>query len=557
MQEIDLKMLAIYTRLSKDDKDKESNSIANQKREGIEFAKREGLEYKIYDEGKGVSGGASIEDRPVLKQLFEDLPNLTAVWVRDQNRIERDTGTWGAFSNAIAVLDIAYYESGKKIDLQDPDQWAMTAMKSVWNTRQRRSQIKHTKKALRDNAAEGKAHGMTPFGYSKDENKKLIVNEAEAEVVRKIYHLSLHGMGTIKIAEELNRIGVPTRYQGCDGTYKTRHGRIYDKSSAKWAGGTIRAMIANPIYKGVRKWGEETFKCPIIVEPSYWEKVNSNLKNNANNSGKKVEHKYLLKGLVKCKKCGRNYYGRSRESKKDHYYMCSGKRRGVKEGEVCKNRSVGIDFLEGLIWGYFISQGVFLKELNKYFDSLNKSNRVNEIKQEEAALKTELGKVYTRKNNLLSAIEEEVISHEDARGRMQSIRTEAADIKGKLSRLDEQVKALELISKEQDEIKDETKRAKELPWSKRKEFLKKYIDRIEIQSVDPIERTYIEVFPSLEGMTSTTFIAPYTRKYAIEVRDEEIIDASGYYDQTFSSGGFANFDPDRELVILAENFVRA
>ena len=57
--------LAIYVRLSKDDE--ESNSIENQIREGKDFASRQGLDYQVYNEGKGVSGTWSIEDRPALK----------------------------------------------------------------------------------------------------------------------------------------------------------------------------------------------------------------------------------------------------------------------------------------------------------------------------------------------------------------------------------------------------------------------------------------------------------------------------------------------------------
>ena len=100
--------LAIYVRLSKEDE--ESNSIDNQIREGKEFASRQGFDYHVYNEGKGVSGTWSIDDRPALKQLTDDIRDnkIDAVWVRNQNRLERSVGTFDIFSRIV---------KSKKIDL--------------------------------------------------------------------------------------------------------------------------------------------------------------------------------------------------------------------------------------------------------------------------------------------------------------------------------------------------------------------------------------------------------------------------------------------------------
>ena len=87
-------MLAIYTRLSKEDS--ESTSIKNQLREGKSFAKDNGFnDIKIYDEGQGISGGAEIKDRPQLFKLLQDISSkiITTVWFRNQNRLERNSST--------------------------------------------------------------------------------------------------------------------------------------------------------------------------------------------------------------------------------------------------------------------------------------------------------------------------------------------------------------------------------------------------------------------------------------------------------------------------------
>ena len=91
-------MLAIYTRLSKEDID--STSINNQLREGRSFAKDKGFkDIELYNEGEGVSGGAEIKDRPQLFKLLQDfrIDKIKAVWFRNQNRLERNSNTWHIF----------------------------------------------------------------------------------------------------------------------------------------------------------------------------------------------------------------------------------------------------------------------------------------------------------------------------------------------------------------------------------------------------------------------------------------------------------------------------
>lgn len=210
------------------------------------------------------------------------------------------------------------------------------------------------------NAKEGKAHSsIYPYGYTKDENGFLVINEDEAKVVRRIYRDSLNGIGTNKIAENLTNEGIPTRYnkigKGFIQTVNKDTGKITKtkKSDIRWSGNTIRSIIKNTIYKGERKFGGNIYESPAVFDPKYWDKVNNNLSKNRNNSGKKVEHKYLLKGVLECGVCDRNMYGRSRISKKDHYYMCSSKRF---KHLNCGNRSINIDFFEFWLWSYLIHQ---------------------------------------------------------------------------------------------------------------------------------------------------------------------------------------------------------
>jgi uncharacterized phage protein (TIGR01671 family) len=140
-------------------------------------------------------------------------------------------------------------------------------------------------------------------------------------------------------------------------------------------------MIKNTIYKGKRSYSGEFYNCPLIIEPNQWQKVNDNLENNRNNSGKKVEHKYLLKGLLKCCKCGRNYYGHSRINGKDNTYICSSRRH---KDMICNNKGIFIPFIEGLVWRQMFNDKLFLKA---YLDFISNNNNSAEVKEIECYIK--------------------------------------------------------------------------------------------------------------------------------------------------------------------------
>ena len=282
-------MLAIYTRLSKEDE--KSNSISHQKSEGKDLAKSIGLDYTIYDEGKGISGGADIEDRPQLQKLIEDIQSgiITAVWFRNENRLSRNSLTYARFVAVVKVKKTVVYFGSKKVDYSKPDQALTSGILAQLAEYQRTLQGLQASESIHRNLTAGKSHGPAPYGFMSNEYKMLVINEEEAHVVKRMFDLSLQGIGQFKIANMLNDLGIPTRYQSYEGTYRTRHGRVKDKANAKWAGATIRGIIVNPLYKGERIVNGETFTLPAIIDPHYWQKVNDNLQNNRNNSGKAVE----------------------------------------------------------------------------------------------------------------------------------------------------------------------------------------------------------------------------------------------------------------------------
>ena len=387
-------MLAIYTRLSKEDKD--SASIQNQIREGKEFASKLNVGYKLYNEGEGVSGGAEIKDRPQLFGLLQDIRSndIDKVWFRSQNRLERNSSTYAIFISEAQKYKVDVYFNDKLLDFDNPSDNLLGTITSAVNQYQKDLQASQTKRTLKDNVKEGKVWSVVAYGY-KSENGFLAIDEDESLIVKRVFNESLKGVGTRKIAEIFNNEGILTRYNkiGKGTLQKTnKQTKRVTKSRTKdisWSGNTIRNIITNTLYKGERKFSGDVYESPIIINPILWQEVNDNLKKNRNNSGKQVDHKYLLKGKLICSKCGRNYYGRRRTDLRDNFYMCSSKR--IKN-QNCGNRSINITVLENLIWKRFFADKNLKTVVDRFFKTNDTATILYDLDAELANLNKDLSK---------------------------------------------------------------------------------------------------------------------------------------------------------------------
>jgi DNA invertase Pin-like site-specific DNA recombinase len=258
---------------------------------------------------------------------------ITAVFVYDQTRLERSVETRSILLRKFEKYKVkTYYDSGF-VSSTSENKLVGNILSALGEYTIELTSAK-IKLAINYNAENGKVHALPPYAYYKDENKKYAINEEQAEVIKEIYSLSLSGVGTNKIAEILNQRGVLTKYNLIGkGTLKTTNKkhklkRVVTKNKAdiKWSGNSVRGILYNKFYAGIRVFKGVEYEVPKIIDIDYWQLVNDNLKNNRNNSGKSVEHKYLLKGVLTCSICNRNYYGRSRVSLKDNAYVCSSKR---------------------------------------------------------------------------------------------------------------------------------------------------------------------------------------------------------------------------------------
>ncbi len=503
-------MLAIYARISQDKGDNIS-SIENQIHFGKEYAKKLNLSYKIYQD-VGVSGTLPIEQRSALLLMMEDIlsKEITDVYAYEQSRLERNTTTWGSLCLFFKENNIKLHFNSGEFNFDSPDSFLNSGILSVFNSFFVKLTQQKIVNALQKNIENGKVHASPPFGYTKDSNKFLIVDKEEAKIVERIYAMSLEGKGTDKIAEILNLEGVPTAYCKLEkgGVYKIRdryNSNIVTekkKSDAKWRGRTIQGIIKNTIYKGLRLWRGNYYPAPQIFDEVYWQKVNDNLQNNRNNTGKKVEHKYLLKGIIKCN-CERNMYGRSRMNKRDHTYICSSRRY---KGENCGNRAINIDKIENLIWEHFFIRKELLNMLNQAPNERDKL--LESLIKDKEIIENKINESQREKTNLIRNVAKGNLKDEDVKDEVERIENDINRLNLEKSQYDSRIADVQnfenLIV---DTRTDFENFSKDVDFDTKRSLIHKYVEKIIVAYDDGKEHKNGYKFP------------PYTYHIQIEFKN--------------------------------------
>lgn len=525
-------MIAIYCRISVDRENQKS--IKEQQNRGQEFAESIGSTFEYYID-KGISGGGKIEDRPEFERLIYDLDSgrIKGLWVWNADRTQREEIIWFTLADLLIKKEIDFYEDGKLIDLNDPNTFFLYGIKSQMDAMYKRVTSKKIKAVLKRNAQEGKAHAkVLPFGYLKDNEGYLAIDEEEAEIVKNVYAKSLSGIGSSTIKNWLNDEGVLTRYNKLGGTVTTTNkytGRrtTKDKKDVIWSDKTVQDILRNPIYKGKRKWGEEYYDCPAIFDSDYWQKVNDNLPNNRKHSGKKVDHLYMLKGILECGKCGRNMYGRKRVNLKDNAYICSSKRIPT---ENCKSRGINIDYLEGVIFNRFLKGDQLLKLVQQSISNNDSKDKIKKLEVEKLGHEKGLKSLEEQRKKAIRLTLMDEIKESDIQEELQRIRQEKGDVEVKLSNVKKEITFLGKSDELKTSINSDIASIREnTPFNKKKELIHKYIRRIHITYWEELREHIIEVkfnlpIPSERFVTNRTSKIP---KLGIDLAGKEFENLGG------------------------------
>ncbi len=519
-------MLGIYCRTSKSREEK--YTLETQKAGGIKCANELGLDYFIYIDD-GISGTKDENSRAGLAMLFSDIKKgrISAVFCMDQQRIQRDEDIWTVFSLLCINHEIKYYQGGKLIDLEDPALKMSAKITAIFDKFYTEQTSLKVKDANARKAALGKTHGLKAYGYKKGKNNMYEIDETEAIHVRKMFKMSLDGIGAYRIANYLNDNNIPTKFSGnfkSKGVIERKNkftGEIdqFEKSAVKWRGNVISDILKNPIYKGDRIWrlhkdkfdivdGKkvktkivvETIigKVPAIVTEDLWKSVQANFKINKKESvGKKAQYHYLLNGLVFCERCGNKYWGKKRLKGNDNAYKCLSK---VYPNPKCDNRGLSLPKLETFVIQYLQKEPFtnhVLKNLpeakrlvDKHIESRNKKK--NELEKLEKSLK------------IIANELEDPTGIKVVLDKINSMRKKSKSLEEDIAVLSKKIEAEEINNPSESEIKEIRKKISatsklKADFSEIRKTVFQLVDWISIEYVNDTPPAFFKVKIKLKG----------------------------------------------------------
>lgn len=272
---------AIYTRKSSDEGlEQEFNSLDAQREACeayIKSQKHEGWVCRpaMYDDG-GLSGGTM--ERPALRRLLADIQS-GKVHTVVVYKVDRLTRSLADFAKIVDVLDAA---GASFVSVTQQFNTTTSMGRLTLNMLLSFAQFEReiSGERIRDKIAASKAKGMwmggnVPLGYD-TVDKKLIVNEAEADDVRTIFRTYVQVRSVRELRVALDPLGIVSkRREGAGGVLA---------GGKRFSRGALYALLQNPVYAGqtAHQGKLYTGQHERIVDEDLWHDVQDLLALNRN-----------------------------------------------------------------------------------------------------------------------------------------------------------------------------------------------------------------------------------------------------------------------------------
>lgn len=339
------KITPLYERLSRDDElQGESNSISNQKQMLEDFARRNGLPNPTHFTDDGISGTRF--DRPGFLAMMEEVETgrVEAIVIKDMSRLGRDYLKVGQVMEILRQRGVRLIAINDGVDsLKGDDDF--TPFRNIMNEFYARDTSRKIRSVFKSKGMSGKhLTGTVIYGYLWDEKREhWLVDEEAAEVVRRIFSLTLEGYGPYEIACKLSadRIEIPVVHLARFNEGVNRSKPVKDPYG--WGSSTIVNILKKREYLGhtinfkTRKHFKD--KKSHYVSEDEWtifentheaiidqqtfnlaQKIRSNVRRYPNGWGEAAP----LTGLLYCADCGgKMYVHRTNNGRRISQYTCS------------------------------------------------------------------------------------------------------------------------------------------------------------------------------------------------------------------------------------------
>ena len=344
------KITALYERLSRDDfgkdddQQRESNSISNQKAMLEDFAARQGFTNIVHFTDDGISG--TCFDRPGFLAMMKEVEagNVEYLCIKDMSRMGRDYLKVGQIMEILRQRGVRLIAINDGVDSARGDD-DFTPFRNIMNEYYARDTSRKIRSTFQSKGKSGKhLTGTVIYGYLWNEARdQWLVDPEAAEVVKRIFAMTIEGYGPYQIASKLKeeKVLIPSAYLAQHGEGVNKNKTFKDVYG--WGSSTICNLLEKREYLGhtinfkTRKhfkdkkshyvpedeWAifENTHE-PIIDQQTFdlVQKIRGNVRRYPDGWGEAAP----LTGLLYCADCGgKMYVHRTNNGKRISQYTCS------------------------------------------------------------------------------------------------------------------------------------------------------------------------------------------------------------------------------------------
>ena len=349
--------------------------------------------------------------------------------------------------------------------------------------------------------------GHAPYGYrfirrSDIHRARLEISEFQASVVREMYRLVLEErLSTRGLARYLEGRAIPT-----------------PRGANQWSPTTIDRILRNPVYMGTffyqrtesalpskrlstdpykqsRKTGSKprpqgdwiAIPVPVIVDEPVWNAVQGQLRQNSLHSPRNNKrHGYLLRGLVRCPRCGGAYTGYSQKGYRG--YRCQRRDPTVSStGQRCKPGAVSAQRLEDAVWDA-ISESLQQPQLlaDEYRRRLSENAGAQPFAEERKKLGIALKRVAAQEDRVTEAYVSEAMDLDRYKEEMEKLKSHRQELDRSQREIDQRQRQKQDTQKALAHLErfchQVSKGLTSLTFDERQQLLRLVIERITVEN---------------------------------------------------------------------------
>ncbi len=377
MEEQKKVIAGLYPRVSTEDQSRFGHSLDEQEDRLKKLCEFKDYEiYKVYRE-EGVS--AKDTNRPKFKEMIQDMKDgkINKIVVYKLDRLTRSIQDLENICKMLEEYNCDLESVAEEINTGNANGKFFIRMLTILAQLEIERTSERTKFGLIGAAKKGHISGQPALGYTKkDKSKKLVIDELESDVVKRIFSIYLEGSSVCHICDIFNEENVLNKH---------------------WATTTVDKILSNKIYIGSIEHGKRDKKntqifeavVPAIIDKTTFECVQKRKEKNLKNYKRKRTYIFMQKIL--CPKCHKIMGGESSTSgtgAKHIYYKCNCCKRRISEKKI---ESELMKFLNDMLDFFLIIDNSFKpsmcrdidEEITKY-EKLKKdlNDKITRIKQE-------------------------------------------------------------------------------------------------------------------------------------------------------------------------------